>query len=274
MEKALSHMRLAKASLGDDVTFSRYVKIPGRKGTHGKAMQHKLPSMEHPAMREGRTYFRKSVKRPAELKNLLVSGHSNVKIGRDCRIGQLKGYWIYTLSFEERATCPRSCHHWQNCYGNSMPYAKRIDHRHTPTLEARLEKELDGLLATAGRRPGSPGIIIRLHALGDFFSTEYVMFWDRMLRKHPKLVIFGYTAWSHTTTIGQAVHALIDTFPGRAMMRFSNGGMRKRSTVSITNAEDCPPGAFVCPEQTGQFDACGKCGACWSTLKNVAFMAH
>ena len=46
------------------------------------------------------------------------------------------------------------------------------------------------------------------------------------------------------------------------------------STVSIVNAEDCPPGAFVCPEQTGQFDACGKCGACWSTLKNVAFIAH
>ena len=92
--------------------------------------------------------------------------------------------------------------------------------------------------------------------------------------EHPKLVLFGYTAWAPDSEIGSAVMELVDLFPGRAMIRFSNGGLRDRCTVPIVNAEDCPPGAFVCPEQTGQFDACGKCGACWSTLKNVAFIAH
>lgn len=267
-----SHMRLAVAANGDDTTFSRYVKLPRTK-THGKHHQPKLPSMEHPAMQEGRSYFRKSVKQVDGMKNLLVSGHSNVKIGRDVRIGRLKGYWLYTLSFEERKTCPRSCFHWQTCYGNGMPYAKRIDHT-DPDFLPRLEREIADLLRTASRRAGSPGIIVRLHALGDFYSPQYVAFWDRMLREHPKLVVFGYTAWLSGTPIGWAVNELISAWPGRAMIRFSNGGMRDRSTVSIVNAEDCPPGAFVCPEQTGQFDACGKCGACWSTLKNVAFMAH
>lgn len=264
-----THVRLASKAAGDDVSFSRYVKIQGHGRERGARMQHKLPGLGHPAMVEGRSYFRKSVRSPDIMTNLLVSGHSNIKIGRDVRVGKFRGWWLYTLSLEERKTCPRACHHWQNCYGNSMPYAKRIDHRHPRFLEL-LEANIERLLAVRGR----PGIIIRLHALGDFYDQDYVHFWQLMLAKHERLVIFGYTAWTADTPIGAAVDQMVDLFPGRAMMRFSNGGYRSRSTVPIVNAVDCPPGAFVCPEQTGQFEACGKCGACWTTLKNVAFMAH
>jgi len=154
-----------------------------------------------------------------------------------------------------------------------MPYAKRIDHT-APSFLPRLEAQIVALLKQAAKRPGSPGIIIRLHALGDFYSPAYVAFWDRMLREHPKLVLFGYTAWLSGTAIGWAVNELINAWPGRAMIRFSDGGYATRSTVPIVDAADCPPGAFVCPEQTGKVDGCGKCGICWSTLKNVAFMAH
>jgi hypothetical protein len=150
-----------------------------------------------------------------------------------------------------------------------MAHATRVDHRSEGFLPA-LQANIERLLAVRGR----PGIIIRLHALGDFYSPEYVGFWDEMLTAHPTLVIFGYTAWLKDTAIGAAVDALIDKHPGRAMIHFSDGGYATRSTVSIVDAADCPPGAFVCPEQTGQFDGCGKCGACWTTLKNVAFMAH
>lgn len=268
------HVRLASARAGDDVTFSRYIKVKGHGKAHGRRFQAKLPTLANPSIEAGRSLFhRKSVKSPDQMKTLLVSGYSNVKIGRDCRVGKLKGYWIYTLSLEERRTCPRACHHWQNCYGNGMPYAKRIDHTHPDFLQ-RLDAEIVGLLAQAKRRRGAPGIILRLHALGDFYSADYVDFWSRQLDKHPRLVLFGYTAWAPDTEIGARVDRLIDLYPGRAMIRFSNGGMVTRSTVPIVDAEDCPPGAFVCPEQTGQFEACGKCGACWTTLKNVAFMAH
>lgn len=273
MKDARNHVRLASKAAGDDITFSRYVKLDGRGKQHGRRRQMRLPGLEHPAVRGGRTFFLKSVRSPDDMKSLLVSGHSNVKIGRDCRIGKLRGYWIYTLSLEERATCPRACHHWQSCYGNNMPYAKRIDHQHADFL-SRLEREIEQLLATAKKRPGAPGIIIRLHALGDFHSEGYVDFWAAMLAKHPKLVVFGYTAWTVDTPIGAKVDQLIDLFPGRAMVRFSNGGYAARSTVPIVDVADCPPGAFVCPEQTGQFEACGKCGACFYTLKNVAFVAH
>jgi hypothetical protein len=150
-----------------------------------------------------------------------------------------------------------------------MPLAYRTDHTHDDFLPA-LENNLDRLLAVRGR----VGVLVRLHALGDFFSPEYVAFWDRMLAERPRLAVYGYTAWLKDTPIGAAVDTLIDKYPGRAMIHFSNGGYATRSTVPIINEADCPPGAFVCPEQTEQFEACGKCGACWTTLKNVAFLAH
>ena len=266
---ARSHVRLASSKAGDDVSFSRYVKVKGHGKTVGRSMTPSMPGFERPAHREGRTYFPKSVKPVAAMTNILVSGHSNVKIGRDVRVGRFKGWWLYTLSLEERKTCPRACHHWQNCYGNGMPYAKRVDHTDPAFLPA-LEANIDRLVAVKNR----PGIIVRLHALGDFYSVDYVEFWKRQLSRETRLVLFGYTAWLPGTPIGDEVQRLIDLFPGRAMLRFSNGGLEDRSTVPIIDAVDCPPGAFVCPEQTGQFEACGKCGACWSTLKNVAFLAH
>ena len=262
--KQLANLRKADSRRGDDTTFTRWVALPGR---HTKSKSRTAASDAK------RTMFPSRVLPTTAMKSLLVSGHSNIKIGRDVRIGRFKGYWLYTLSLEERQTCPTSCNHWRTCYGNNMPFAKRIDHT-DPEFLPRLEREIDALMKTASRRKGSPGIIVRLHALGDFYSPEYVVFWDRMLREHPKLVIFGFTAWLSGTAIGHAINELIDAWPSRAMIRFSNGGLPSRSTVPITKAEDCPPGAFVCPEQTGQFDACGKCGACWSTLKNVAFIEH
>ncbi len=267
-----THVRLASKAAGDDVSFSRYVRVTG-VSKPGKPHSPRLPGLELPAIREGRSFFQRSVKRTTEMTNLLVSGHSNMKIGRDVRVGKLAGYWLYTLSLEERKTCPRSCFHWQSCYGNGMPYAKRIDHT-DPEFLPRLASEIDRLLEQAARRVGSPGIIIRLHALGDFYDEAYVMFWRQQLRKHPKLVIFGYTAWLRNTSIGRCVEETITDFPGRAMLRFSNGGYGTRSTVPIVSADQCPPGAFVCPEQTGQFEACGKCGACFYNLKNVAFIGH
>ncbi len=160
------------------------------KRAHGRGFTPSFPGFEKPAHQEGRTYFPRSVKQVGDVTNLLVSGVNNAKIGRVVTVGRFKGWEIYTLSLEERKTCPRACHHWQNCYGNSMPYAKRIDHT-SPDFLPALEANIERLLAL----PGPPGVLVRLHALGDFYSSEYVNFWCRMLATHKRLMIFGYTAW-------------------------------------------------------------------------------
>lgn len=268
--KPLGHYRLASAAAGDDVTLTRYIRDE-REHAPRRKQQPRLPGMEASFIQEGRTKFSAAVKQPRDMPSLLVSGHSNVKIGRDVRKGHLRDYWIYTLSLEERKTCPHSCQHWQSCYGNNMPFAKRIDHTDPdflPSLAANI-----ALLCRQAEKRGS-GILIRLHALGDFYSTDYVEFWAHALDKHQNLALFGYTARTPNEPIGATVAAMNLYFGKRSMIRFSNGGYPSMSTVSIGSPESCPPDAFICPEQSGKTRACATCGACWSTTKNVAFLEH
>lgn len=270
--RGLARYRKADKAHGDDTTLTRFVRDDGDGPP--KRTRQRQPRMlgigAAPAfVEEGRTKFGSRVLSVDDQPSLLVSGHANVKIGRDVRKGKFRGYWIYTLALEERATCPRSCEHWQSCYGNNMPFAKRVDHtdpKFLPALEAEIERLLDKHRKT--------GILVRLHALGDFYSVDYLMFWRRMLIKHPRLAIYGYTARLPETPIGREIVIMLVSFKSRFAMRFSNGGAGVSSTVTIMDPADRPDDAFVCPEQTGQTRCCATCGACWSTFKNVAFLQH
>ena len=257
--KQLSNVRKADKAHGDDLSLTRWVKMPGRH-TSGKAVA------PMPANATG-SRFKTRVIHPDDMGAILVSGHSNVKIGRDVRRGPLTGYWIYTLSLEERATCPTSCEFWRTCYGNAMPFAKRV--MHGRALLDKLDAEIASLLATRGRK----GILIRLHALGDFYSEGYVEFWQSMLAKYPRLSIFGYTARTPDSPIGHALLRLMGEFSDRAFVRWSNGGLADNCTVTALEPV-APAGSFLCPEQTGQTKCCATCAACWSTRKNVAFQNH
>lgn len=265
-------VRKAYASKGDDSTLTRFVKTKHDeeqpKRQRRQRRQPRLPGIGTlPYINEGRTKFPKTVKSVEEVSNLLVTGHSNVKIGRDVRKARHRGFWIYTLSLEERKTCPSSCRHWQTCYGNNMPFAQRVDHT-DPRFLPKLASEVANLCLKR------KGILIRLHALGDFYSTEYVEFWMRMLRTYSNLAVYGYTARHPTTEIGNMVFMMNERWRDRCMIRFSDGCLPEMSTVSIGTEEGCPPNAFICPEQTDKTRCCATCGACWSTRKNVAFLEH
>ena len=80
----------------------------------------------HPAVVEGRTLFPSRVEHPDQRPRLLVGGHNSRKIGRQVMKGRWKGFPIFTLTLEERATCPRSCAVWNDCYGNTSNWARRI----------------------------------------------------------------------------------------------------------------------------------------------------
>lgn len=70
----------------------------------------------HPALHEGRTIFPKSVIAAAESPRLLVSGKNNPKMGEVIVKGSRAGWPIYHLTLEERATCPRTCAQWADCF--------------------------------------------------------------------------------------------------------------------------------------------------------------
>ena len=233
------------------------------------------------AANEGRTLFQYQVRKADRSlmgkTELLVKKSTNDKLGKKVKKGYYKGFPIYTLTLEERATCPRSCFHWQNCFGNNMRYAYRYEAG--PALEAMLEIELAEL-----QRLHPKGFLVRLHILGDFYSVSYVAKWASWLGKFPALKIYGYTANQPNAIdklereIGQAILSLRENANGRFAIRFSgnfddnfsaNSFDDIRSKEAIERKE-----AILCPEQTGQVNSCADCALCWAADKPIIFETH
>lgn len=218
-----------------------------------------------PAYRTGRSLFPSRVFDPDEVQRLLKDGHQSSKIGKTVMKGKLRGCPIYTLTLEERATCPRSCKAWAFCYGNSMQAAERIVAGEA--LEARLWLELADLQA---KHPS--GFLVRLHVLGDFYSVEYAQLWHEALEAYPALHVFGYTARDPKSDIGQVIVEMIGVWPERFHVRFSGWNGPRNGSVVVDRAEDTEH--LICPAQTGKTDCCATCAFCWHSDSTVAFLRH
>ena len=119
------------------------------------------------------TVYQRSIKSPYD-STVIKPGSNNKKLGFNITSKKWKGKKLYSLTLVERETCPISCHHWDDCYGNNMPFAHRFS---TEGLEKNLEREIETLI---NKHPH--GIVIRLHVLGDFYEVGYVQFWEDMLQ--------------------------------------------------------------------------------------------
>lgn len=234
-----------------------------------------LPS--HPAVTGERTLFPGSVTGADESPRLLVGGFNSRKVGKVVTKGAWKGMPIFTLTLEERSTCPRSCAQWLACYGNNMPFARR--HRLDEDLIVALAYELG---AKQRQHPG--GFVVRAHILGDFGSADdpdlaltYIGMWHLAFQENPALRMFSYTAHDPYCVIGKAIRALNILFPDRCRVRFSGrasvGGNGGEGAVVIDGAV-ADDGAVICPAQTGATDCCATCALCWSMDKTVAFLRH
>lgn len=222
----------------------------------------------NPASVEGRTIHTKMRKSANDVK-ILKPASNNTKLGKRSNI-ITKGKWInmpmFSLTLEERATCPRTCHHWQDCYGNNMGFAHRIIHN--DDFENKLKQEIDFL---ALKYPH--GFVIRLHVLGDFYSVSYVKLWGYLLSTYPSLHIFGYTA-HFIGPIKDAIHGLRCLFPSRFAIRISVGRPYEQGVQIFACKEGQVEDSILCPEQTGKTESCLTCGLCWSVNKTIAFKGH
>lgn len=232
-------------------------------------------SAEHPASLKGTTIFVTTVKFETA-KRLIQPASTNSKLkGTDGTItkGRLKGLPMYSLTLEERKTCPRSCQQWNSCYGNNMPFANRIDHTHGE-FESRLTAEIKSLLT---KHP--QGILLRLHVLGDFYSVKYVNFWRNLRKKNPTLEIFGYTHREPSSNIGKAIQQLNKE---GAWIRWSDPtssahAVRRMSASVVNDTQEAAaehPQGIICPEQTGKTAGCATCGLCWAVKKEILFLRH
>lgn len=218
------------------------------------------------------TRYKKSIKPvPSDHVFMLKPGSNNKKLGFVVSKGKHKGKRIYSLTLPERETCPRSCHHWDDCYGNNMPFAVRYSVSDWEAFVGRLEYEIATLL-----EKHKHGILIRLHVLGDFFSSDYIRFWDGLLSFYgDSLAVYGYTAHNPGSKLGVLVGRLNLTYPERCEIRYSHGANYNRLFDQRFAAEESFDGdSFDCPEQTGKVKDCASCGLCWEATKTVRFLTH
>ena len=227
-----------------------------------------MPAIDHPAIESGRTLFPNQVKQPAE-GGLFKSGHNSTKIGRQISKGKWRGFEVYTLTLEERATCPKACKHWRSCYGNNMQMAQRF--AHGEALETALVYEIASL---ATRHP--KGFAVRLHVLGDFYSVRYVRLWEILLEECPQLHVFGFSArWDcRSDPIARELVPLVRKQWDRFAIRFSNAPVDECSTISIEHPFQKPDDAIICPQQLGKTAACATCALCWQSKRRIAFIQH
>lgn len=224
---------------------------------------------DHPALTDARSLFPSTVASPADfarVPRLLISGHNSRKIGKMVTKGRWKRFPVYTLTLEERATCPTECGQWRTCYGNNMHYARRL--MGGMALEARL---IDEVVELERKHPG--GFVVRLHVLGDFYSAGYVDLWHQLMQECPALHVFGFTARKLSSTIGAAVRFIGRIYPDRWCVRFSGLPVSYGAIVISTEAER-PAGAIICPAELGRTDCCGTCGLCWTADRPIAFLEH
>lgn len=228
----------------------------------------RMPPFDHPALASAQTIYPNSVLSARGLPNILVSGANSHKIGAMIEKGRWRGFPVFTLTLEERATCPTTCAMWRSCYGNGMPWARRIVH--DPDFERRLERDVHAL---AARHRG--GFAVRLHVLGDFYSVPYAALWRRLVERHANLHVFGFTARIRPDDpITHALHDLVVDHWPRVALRFSNAPTPILSTVTIEHPLQRPVDAIICPAQLGRTASCSTCALCWQTERRIAFLRH
>lgn len=178
-----------------------------------------------------------------------------------------RGRSLYQLTLVERETCPETCGQWEVCYGNKMPFARR----YTPgvELEEALEHDLNFL-----QKKHPEGFVVRLHVLGDFYSTGYVAFWRKQLHRNPNLALYGYTHRKHGSQIGNAVASLVKDFPERTSFLRSEGRNGEDPLPSARVRKEEDPSLLICPEQTGKTESCMTCGLCFNGNTNIHFLEH
>lgn len=222
-------------------------------------------------LRPPTTRYRKGVKPPSL--NMLKRGKQNKKLGDKVSVKKWKGMTMYSLTLEERATCPSDCQQWDVCYGDNMPFAHRFDHTDSSFIES-LEQQLSLL---NDKHP--EGFVVRLHVLGDFYSGQYIVQWQLWLHQFESLNVFGYTHHSYTSQLGSMISNVNRLHPDRFRVRFSDD-MSTQFSAHVTKSEGISSSisivtdAIICPEQLGKTDSCASCGYCWTSNNPIVFIEH
>lgn len=224
---------------------------------------------DHRAVLDGTTMFPSRTRSAREVEHILIKGENNRKIGSHWAKGPWRGAAIYSLTLVERETCPRTCPVWASCMGNHEHWPMRI--RPDRWLIPILREEVAFLTSY-----GLP-ISVRLHGLGDFYSTEYAKCWIDLAEQHSNLTLFGFTAHPRTSQIGSLIEQANRTWD-RVRIRFSGSSGPRSSTVMIDPLAGRSGNSITCPAELARgklASNCGSCGLCLTAqAQQIVFKLH
>tara|TARA_B100001939_G_C16815828_1_gene562103 strand:+ start:123 stop:788 length:666 start_codon:yes stop_codon:yes gene_type:complete len=217
------------------------------------------------------TIYKKNIHDLDEYKFKIIKDSKNIKLGKKVIKGMYNNYKLKTVTLIERKTCPADCVHWEDCYGNNMPFAHRIDHKDQNLLQKRIYNEL--LNST------NQLLLIRLHVLGDFFNVKYVKFWSIMLNTFKNIAIYGYTANNINSKIELsrdiAKEIIKLNYSKHSHIRFSNDLNNPFSANSYDIVKPVKGKSILCPVQENKTANCGTCGLCWNqNSQSIIFKTH
>lgn len=126
---------------------------------------------------------------------------------------------------------------------------------------------------------------VRLHSSGDFFSTEYIELWERIIIAHPDIQFWTYTRSWAVASLKPGLER-IRRAPNCHMFASWDAEMpepppawRKAlvfdSEESLVQHQARHPESNVCPEQICQVECCASCGICMrKSEEDVLFYLH
>ena len=201
----------------------------------------------------------------------ILKPSTNKKLGKKVLKGKYKDYKFVTLTLVERETCPKDCIHWDDCYGNNMPFAHRFSAEDQNLLQKRIYEDL--------LNSSNQLLLIRLHILGDFFNVKYVKFWSIMLNTFKNIAIYGYTANninSKITLSRDIAKEIIKLNRSKdSHIRFSNDLTNSFSANSYDVVKPVKGESILCPVQEDKTANCGTCGLCWNQKnQSIIFKTH
>ena len=230
-------------------------------------------------LRKYTTIYPKTVYTINSLEDYNTYGHKLLKQSNNKKLGKVVGRGkfvkkpLYSLSLCEREMGgPKSCHHWDSCYGNNMPFAHRFRTSSDEVFTKILEEEIFYLL-----KKHKFGIHIRLHVLGDFFSKYYINFWRSILWSFDRVSVYGYTAHKPTSKLGKQINdAIYQIGFDRFAIRFSNSDVElSANSTEYKPKKNVSFKPIVCLEQENKVANCVSCGVCWnSKAKQILFKTH
>ena len=217
------------------------------------------------------TIYKKNIHDLDEYKFKIIKDSKNIKLGKKVIKGMYNNYKLKTVTLIERETCPADCVHWEDCYGNNMPFAHRINHEDQNLLQKRIYNEL--------LNSSNQLLLIRLHVLGDFFNVKYVKFWSIMLNTFKNIAIYGYTANNINSKIELsrdiAKEIIKLNYSKHSHIRFSNDLTNSFSANSYDIVKPVKGKSILCPVQENKTANCGTCGLCWNqNSQSIIFKTH